>query len=397
MIETLPSPIRPFLAFTALLRSNGFAVAPEQTMGFIEAIGLLGPNRIHDIHQAAVAMLAPPVERRHEFDALFRHHFHGQVIEANAPPGTDDEDLRVQDSREGGMEPPEAGEVNLVGGEATASEALSLRVFSQMNETEALRAFARRAPESLPKRHSRRMVAGRGANYDLRRSLRQAIRNDGELLRLSEIRRRSALRRIVLLIDVSGSMKEQTQSMLLFAHALVRAAGSEANSVEVFTIGTRLTRITPAFRVRSRALALDSASALVADWDGGTRLGDALEAFLAVPRFAGFLRGASVVAISDGLEIGEPDALKRAVSRMSRLAWRLDWLTPLAADKAFEPQTKALKAILPSLTSLGDGSRMQTVCAHILDMARPINPTNNRARALVRYGGNRNGFRNSPA
>ena len=126
-------------------------------------------------------------------------------------------------------------------------------------------------------------------------------------------------------------------------------------------------------------------------------IGDALEAFLAVPRFAGFLRGASVVAISDGLEIGEPDALKRAVSRMSRLAWRLDWLTPLAADKAFEPQTKALKAILPSLTGLGDGSRMQTVCAHILDMARPINPTNSRARALVRYGGNRNGFRNSPA
>ncbi|MFF2324173.1 VWA domain-containing protein [Agrobacterium sp. NPDC058088] len=370
-VDQLPVPITHFVRFTGILRNNGFPVSPEQTMGFIKAIGLLGPNRIDDIHQAAIAMLAPPIERRGEFDALFRNHFQGQVIEAAASEADDDEEIRVQDAREGSMEPPQADEVNTVGGEATSAETLTLRVFADMNEAEAVRAFARMAGERLPRRRSRRMMAGRGEGFDLRRSLRQAVRFDGELLRLSETRRRTTLRRIVLFLDVSGSMKEQTEAMLRFAHALVRVGSAAgAGVVEVFTIGTRLTRITPALKARNRTVALDGASALVADWDGGTRLGDAMAAFMAVPRFAGFARGASVVVISDGLELGETDTLERAVRRMSQLAWRLDWLTPLAADSAFEPRTAALQAIIPSLTSLGDGSRIQVVCEHVLSMAR---------------------------
>ena len=84
--------------------------------------------------------------------------------------------------------------------------------------------------------------------------------------------------------------------------ALVQAA----ERAEVFTIGTRLTRVTRALRHRSREQALTLASGLVADWDGGTRLGEALGVFLAVPRFASFARGAVVVILSDGLERGGP-------------------------------------------------------------------------------------------
>ena len=52
------------------------------------------------------------------------------------------------------------------------------------------------------------------------------------------------------------------------AHALVQAAGN----VEVFTFGTRLTRVTPALRLKRREQALNAASFLVSDWDGGTRM-----------------------------------------------------------------------------------------------------------------------------
>jgi len=108
---------------------------------------------------------------------------------------------------------------------------------------------------------------------------------------------------------------------------------------------------------------------LVADWDGGTRIGDALNAFLAVPRFAALARGAALIVLSDGLERGDPTAMGDAVARFSRLCWRIIWLTPLAADPAFEARTAGLVAARPFLDQLADGSSIEGICANILDMA----------------------------
>jgi uncharacterized protein with von Willebrand factor type A (vWA) domain len=195
---------------------------------------------------------------------------------------------------------------------------------------------------------------------------RDAMRNAGEFVRLRRRRRRLRQRRIVLLIDVSGSMKERTQAHLAFAHALTRAA----DVVEVFTIGTRLTRITRALRLRDRAHALATASHMVADWDGGTRIGEALNAFLAIPRFAALARGAALVVLSDGLERGDPTAMVAAVERFSRIAWRTVWLTPLAAGSGFEPRTAGLSAARRFLDELGSGGSLQDICAHVLDLAK---------------------------
>ena len=113
----------------------------------------------------------------------------------------------------------------------------------------------------------------------------------------------------------------------------------------MFTFGTRLTRVTRPLRLKRREQALNAAAHLVSDWDGGTRIGDALQAFLAVPRFGSYARGAAVVIISDGLERGDPSALRDAVAKLSRRAWRVSWLTPLASGTGFQPQTEALIAI----------------------------------------------------
>ncbi len=115
----------------------------------------------------------------------------------------------------------------------------------------------------------------------------------------------------------------------------------------MFTFGTRLTRVTRPLRIKRREQALRAAAHLVSDWDGGTRIGDALQAFLAVPRFAGYARGAAVLVVSDGLERGDVAAMRDAVAKLSRRAWRLSWLTPLATGRAFTPQTAALVAIRP--------------------------------------------------
>jgi uncharacterized protein with von Willebrand factor type A (vWA) domain len=363
MSETpdLPRAARIFVTFVALLRANGFAVAPEQTTSFLAAVGLLGPRSLEDIRRAGLATLAPPPERRAAFDALFRLHFAGgEPLEGE---GESDEILRVQEEMRGQDDSLIADEINESGQAAARAEALVERRFDRGGAGEALRRLQREAPRRLPlRRGHRRMRARRGPFADLRRTLRDSARNDGELLKLSRLRRRPRPRKLLVLIDVSGSMKQRTEENLRLAHALSQSAPM----VEVFTFGTRLTRVTRALRLKRREQALRAAGQTVSDWDGGTRIGDALQAFLAVPRFAGYARGAATLVISDGLERGDVAAMRDAVAKLSRRAWRLDWLTPLATSRAFTPRTAGLLAIRPFVDEFRDGGSDEAIVAHIL-------------------------------
>ena len=362
----MPAPARHLAGFPPFLRGFGFTTSPEQTVAFLEAVVLLGPRGIDDVRRAAVATLSPPRERAGEFDALFRAWFHGEF--APVPRESEDEtEIRVHDEGGATYEPPDEPDLGESGQSATAAEMLGDRRFRAETAVGRLRRFAREAPERLPRRRGlRRRRARKGDTVDLPLALRTAVRHGGDTPVLPWRRRAPRQRRILLLVDVSGSMKEQTETALRFAHVLYHAA----ERMEGFTLGTRLTRITAALRLRNPDAALAKASALVPDFDGGTRIGDALAAFLAVPRFAGCARGAAVVVLSDGLERGGPDTMTAAVARLSRLAWRVSWLTPLAADPEFRPETTALAAIAPFLDDLGDGSSPEALCGHLLSLGR---------------------------
>ena len=360
----LPRAVRVFISFVALLRANGFAVAPEQTTAFLAAIELLGPRSLEHIRKAGLATLAPPPERRATYDRLFDLHFRGSEAIERAD-GEDEEVVRLQEEGRGEDEPPLADEANESGLAAARAEALVERRFARDTTSDALRRLSREAAARLPRRRGhRRRRARRGPFADLRRTLRESVRNDGEVLRLGRLRRRTRPRRILLLIDVSGSMKARTEENMKLAHALSQAA----RNVEIFTFGTRLTRVTRALRLKRREQALNAAAHLVSDWDGGTRIGDALQAFLAVPRFGGYARGAAVVIISDGLERGDPAALRDAVAKLSRRAWRVSWLTPLATAPGFRPQTEALIAIRRFVDDLVDGGSSAAVVSHLLSL-----------------------------
>jgi uncharacterized protein with von Willebrand factor type A (vWA) domain len=279
--------------------------------------------------------------------------------------GEDDEVVRLQEEGRGQEEPPLADEANESGAMAPRGEALVERRFGPAGASDALRRLAREAPARLPRRRGhRRMRARRGPWADLRRTLREAARNDGEVMRLGRLKRRARPRKMLLLIDVSGSMKARSEDNLRLAHTLSQAAPN----VEVFTFGTRLTRVTRALRLKRAEQALAVAAHLVSDWDGGTRIGDALQAFLAVPRFGGYARGAAVVILSDGLERGDVSALRDAIARLSRRAWRLSWLTPLATGAGFVPQTEALIAIRRYVDDLSEGGSSASVVGHLLSL-----------------------------
>ncbi len=356
--------LAPFLAFPQALRAAGLPASPEQTESFLAAIGLLGPRGLPDIRRAAHAVFGPGPERAAAFDAVFDAVFLGRAIAAPAE-GAPEELPNAWDAGAPDLM-PEAGEEEPSGAEATAAERLFQRRLDAGGEAAALRTFARAVPAALPKRRSRRMTPGHGRLADARRAFREMLRRDGELSRLPTRRRAQRQRRVLMLIDVSGSMKAGTDGALRLAHTLVQAG----ERVECFTLGTRLTRVTRALRHRNAAQALALASGLVADWDGGTRLGEALAVFLSVPRFAAHARGALVIVISDGLERGGPEALEAAMGKLGGLAWSVLWLSPLAADPDYRPETGAMRAILPLIDRLGDGSAPAAIAREVLAFAK---------------------------
>jgi len=364
MRPQLPRGCAPFLDLVHVLRRNGFAVSPDQTEGFLAAVTLLGPRSMEHIRRAAIATLAPAIERMDAFDTLFRAVFFGEA-RAAATGGEDEEETVVKDrgAAEMGGEAPLQQEKG--GAHASEIERLAAR---DIAAGDRLKRFRDQLPDALPRRRAfRRLRTRTRGAVDLRRTLREIVRTDGDLAAPRLARRQEIARRIVLLLDISGSMRTHTDELVTLAHA-VRQAAPRA---EAFTIGTRLTRITPALRLRDRAQALARTAALVDDWNGGTRIGPALKAFLAVPRFAALARGALVVLASDGLERGGHQDFEAAMRRLSGLAHRLSLATPLAGDPRFRPETAALAAVLPALDDLVDGSSAQAIADFILTLNRP--------------------------
>jgi len=362
------SPIaRQLIGFGPHLRRHGFAVATGQLIDFLRAIALLGPNSIEDIRRAAVAVLVVSREREDEFNALFDAYFLGfglalpetdqredESVEAHEPTGMQAEALETEDERPAGER-------------AASAERLTQRSLAEEDDDRALAAFERVAPRQLPSRKSyRKAAARRGQGIDLRRTLRLLVRSGGEVVALIRQRRVLRHRRILLLIDVSGSMKEHTEQYMRFAHALTMAG----RQVEVFALGTRLTRISDALRIRSRQQALRAVSLGVADIDGGTRIGEALQALLSVPRYLGFARGAFVIVLSDGLERGGHERMVDATRQLAALAWRISWLSPLATGDEFRPQTQALMAASQHLDSMGRSDRLEEVASHVLNAGK---------------------------
>ena len=361
----LPRAAALLVDFTHLLRQHGFPLAHEQVVMFLGAVRLLGPRDIESIRRAAHATLAPAPDRQVEFDALFHAFFFEEVGVASAAKSLPEEDAPVKERGSNEDEQPELKDANNSGKAATAKESLSLRQFDVGRDDAAIGSLKKKAPRALPRRLGFRKVSDKkGHSLDLRRSMRRIVEHDGDIIRLMRARRWKLQRPIVLLIDISGSMKTHTQDYLRYAHALTQVA----DKVETFTFGTRLTRITRALACRNVTRALERASALVDDWDGGTRIGAALQVFIGNPRYASMLRGAVVLVLSDGLERGGHAQMREAVQRISRRAWYLGWLTPLAADPRFRPETAALKDILVHLDRLGNGGSIASLVDHTLTL-----------------------------
>ena len=249
---------------------------------------------------------------------------------------------------------------------ASLFETLRDRSFSEWTEEERtyVAELIGRIAVRVPRRCTRRLrPAPTGNSLDMRSTVRKALHSEGEVFRRSWRKRVAIPRRLLLLVDVSGSMSTQSRAMLHLAYGLV----TSTLHVEVFCFGTRLTRTTDMLKGRDPDLAVQRASSAVVDWAGGTRIGESLASLLRNPVALRHARGAVVMVASDGLETGNPDVMASQVARLSRLAHTIVWMSPLKSDPSYRPLTRGMRLAYPHLDylvgadTLGDLERVATL------------------------------------
>jgi uncharacterized protein with von Willebrand factor type A (vWA) domain len=252
----------------------------------------------------------------------------------------------------------QAAQLGLV---ASDVDVLRGKAFGACTEEElaAVRRMIARMRLGPPLRRVRRtQAARRGRMPDPRRTARETLRAHGEPPQPYWRRRRLRIRPLILILDVSGSMADYSRNLLQFAWSARRASGR----VEVFCFGTRLTRITRALERRSIDDALDRAARAVFDWEGGTRIGDSLDAYLRDWGRRGTGRGGIVVICSDGLDRGDPQVLATAMERLRRLSHRVVWLDPHRGSAAQGyPAAVGMAAAAPYIDVLLPGHSLRSL------------------------------------
>ena len=354
-------------SFLNALQSAGLPLTPADRVDFPRAMTLMPLREIDDLYWTARTTLVSGIDQIETFDRVFDAWFRAgslPEIVVNEPEQDEESEAEHPHASQEGAVPIELGEGT--GSAASHHELLQRRALDRASrdERELWLRMQRAAATSLPVMRGRRRRPGRVGMLDVREVLRDSMRSEGEIMRLSYRRRPPRQRRVLLLIDVSGSLKANSPANLRFAHALVHGA----ERAEVFTFGTRLTRITSVLCHADVDEALARLSSHIFDFDGGTRIGGAFEEFLGNSRYLALARGALILVISDGLERGDPDLMADTTRRLSRLGHRLVWLTPLLADPSYRPLTRGMRAILGDLDALGDGSSGEALLAALREL-----------------------------
>lgn len=354
------------VAVARSLRGLGVAASPDSTVAFTAALAEVGLSRRDDVYWAGRATLVHRLEDVAAYDRVFVSFFDRGLDGSDpASPPAEDRVILVVDDDDVEHEDPADGGVPVEGAEAvlrwTEREVLRDKDFAQctlaeLDEVHRLMADLRVVGA---RRRSRRLRATRRTRgvLDLRVTARRALRTGGEPLRTAHRTPGDRPRRIVLLCDISGSMESYARALVRFAHAAVVGR----SQVEVFTIGTRCTRITRELTSRDPDMALRAAADAVEDWSGGTRLGEGLRAFNDGWGVAGMARGATVVVLSDGWDRGDPAVLGEQVHRLQRVAHRLIWVNPLMATPGFAPLARGMAAALPHLDALVEGHSLRSL------------------------------------
>lgn len=369
------------LGFTRALRAAGLPVTQDRARGFLEAAAVVGVDDRRATYWAGRATLCTGPDDLPRYDQMFTSWFL-ETDDSGPPPeqpprpvtqaSLNEEPDVVVDGEE---------DEDPVRAAASAAEVLRHRDIAELDPAERVRLaelFSALRP-TAPRRTSSRRTAWHRGDVDAHRTLRRMLARLGEPAEIAWHRRATRPRRVVLLVDVSGSMSAYADALLRLAHRFVsrptrslpRSRPARATGgVEVFTVGTRLTHITRAMRLRDPDRAIIAAGNTVPDWSGGTRLGETLKIFLDRWGQRGLARGSVVVVFSDGWERGDADLLAEQMRRLHRLAHHVVWVNPHRGKAGYQPVQQGIVAVLPYVDDFVAGHSMATFAELIEVVAR---------------------------
>jgi uncharacterized protein len=339
---TVPhAPDELLLGFARALRAAGLRVTQDRTRTMLESVAAVGLGDERATYWAARAAVCSGPDDLAVYDRVFTAWFHGDDTLGRAPQRPRVSVVQAaMDSEAGAGE----GDGDFVKAAASDVEVLRHKDIAELSAEERARLgalFGALRPR-LPMRTAYRHQPWRRGAVDRRTTLRRMRASLGEPVDVAWQHRSTRPRRVVLLVDVSGSMSPYADALLRLAHRM-----SRTGRVEAFTMGTRLTRVTRAMRLREVDQAVAAAGDAVPDWSGGTRLGETMKAFLDRWGQRGLARGAVVVVFSDGWERGDATLLATQMQRLSRLAHRVVWVNPHKGAAGYQPVQLGMAAALP--------------------------------------------------
>lgn len=346
--------------FSRVLRQAGLRVSTTGMTDALHAVQFAGLGTREDFYWALHATLIKRHEDRELFDQAFQVFWRDprlldRMMAMVLPEMQTPENERDQTSRrlaEALMRsvPPAQNvpdpDIDIDARETlSAAEILRTKDFEQMSLSEL--AEAKKELQKLKFDHDRLRTRrsrpdSSGTRVDMRATLRSALRQ-GEMINLKRKAPRFRTPPLVVLCDISGSMSVYARIFLHFVHAL----SQHRSHVHTFLFGTRLTHVTRQLRHKDIDQALNAVSASVADWDGGTRIGDTLHQFNKhwARRVLG--QSATVLLITDGLDRDAGQGLAHEMDRLHKSSRHLIWLNPLLRYDAFEPRASGIKVMMP--------------------------------------------------
>ena len=348
--------------FARLLRAAGLRIGPDRVIDCVRALELADCVRRDDWYWTMSAVLLSREEQRPIFDQAFRIFWRDpqlaqKMMQALLPKTygraakDEEQSQRLSDAlfsqRDRREQRPAEEKVELDARLTFSSrEVLQRMDFDTMSSAELAEAkkMLREMRLPLPMIRTRRYrPSPRGTRIDLRATLRESLREGGDVIPLVRGAVIDIHPPLVVLCDISGSMNPYARMFLHFLHAIT----NDRDRVSVFVFGTRLTNITRQLRHRDVDVAMTRVAEAIKDWSGGTRIGVCLREFSWRWSRRVLGQNACVLLVSDGLDREAGEGLGEEMERLHKSCRELIWLNPLLRYEKFEARPAGVRAMLP--------------------------------------------------
>jgi uncharacterized protein with von Willebrand factor type A (vWA) domain len=358
--------------FCRYLRTYGFSADTRQTMSALEAARTIVVTNRQFFLSALQATLCSNREDWEQFPQVFQAFWaesqprpRSASGEYNGPSKGNSQEQQGSSSvfldRPGNQCAAQDGTSKAAYG-ASAQQRLKKVDFSELpgEDLKVLEEISLRLLRRMSLRLSRRLAyKNRACRIDLRRTIRRSIAHGGEPIVLVHKGKESKRNKLVILLDISGSMNFYSLFLVRFAYALQ----GHFERVHTFLFSTDVVEISDLLRTPHLPDALRRLSKRAAGWSGGTRIGESLRQFNQNYGRRLLSRDAVFIILSDGWDTGEPALLAAQLRATKRRVQKVLWLNPLLGLKGYQPLTQGMTAALPYVDVFAPAHNLESLLA----------------------------------